>query len=324
MKAIILCAGYGTRLRPLTDRIPKPLISIAGVTLLDDILGHLSTQGITSVVINGSYRSETLRRHIDSLEIPMEIHFQDEPEPLGTAGAVRKALPLLGDEFCVIYGDNITRQPLSPLLSLHRESGAEVTIALSPTGHPERKGLVITNPSGIIKAFDEKPPPELCRTNLANSGIYACRSSAVENLKVDMPADFGLDVFPGLLAENRIMAAEVIVGYTRDCGTLEDYLLACHDMLDGTITPTISPPFDSCVFLQGKPLPQDTEVEGTLWTEQNTSIEPGTSLENCVILKGAEIGIGSRLKNTLVLPGTRVPERTILDDKYIKILGLEV
>lgn len=323
MNAMILCAGYGTRLLPLTNKIPKPLISIAGITLLDDILEYLFTQGITMAVINGSYRSEMLKNHIDSLEIPMKLHFQDEPEPLGTAGAVRKALPLLGDEFFVVYGDNITRQPLGTLPVIHHRTNAEVTIALSPTGHPERKGLVVTAPDGTVEAFEEKPPPELCRTNMANSGIYFCSKSVVEDLEPDKFYDFGLDVFPKLLADNRTISAEAPGGYTRDCGTLEDYLLACHELLSKRISPLGRAPFDSGVFLQGKQLPKDTQVEGTLWMAPDTSVAPETFLENCVILNGAKIEKGTHLKNTLVLPNTCVKARTVLDDKYIKILGLE-
>ena len=237
MKAMVLCAGYGTRLQPLTDSIPKPLVKIAGYTLIRDTLLHLSQQGVDTAVVNGSWQAEMLREYIDNTELPLEVIFQKEDEPLGTAGAVRKALPLLGDEFLVVYGDNLTRQPLLPLSDLHSRLDSEVTIALAPTGEPSSKGIVLTEPDGRVSDFREKPPDDVTESNLANSGIYICRRSALEHLAVGEFSDFGKDVFPRLLSERRILAADTIGGYTRDIGTGRSYLLACHDILSGILIP---------------------------------------------------------------------------------------
>jgi len=320
MKAMLLCAGYGTRLRPITDTVPKTMVRIAGLILIRDILLHLSAQGIDTVVVNGSWKAEMLKEYLANSDLPLNIIFQKEEEPLGTAGAVRVALPLLGNEFFVVYGDNLTRQPLSPLIELHNRLDSEVTIALSPTGEPSSKGIVLTTPDGRVSSFREKPPDEIAESNLANSGIYICRKSAVEHIDSGEFSDFGNDVFPRLLEEDRIMAADTPGGHTRDVGSGTSYLLACHDVLSGRL----SPYDDISGIRNGKLLENDQhydgiELKGTIWTEAGSHISKGCTLENCVVLSGASIGCSSRLKNTLVMPGAEVPEGTIADDKYLKV-----
>lgn len=320
MKAIVLCAGMGTRLRPLTDAIPKPLIEITGFILLHDILLHLAEQGVTEAVVNGSWKADMIRDFLAGSDLPLKTIFQFEEQPLGTAGAVRRALPLLGDEFLVVYGDNLSRQPLLPLFDLHTRLNSEVTIALSPTGDPSSKGIVITGPDGRISRFREKPPPELAESNMANSGIYICRSSAVSHIEDGSFSDFGLDVFPGLLEEGRTLAADTPGGYTRDIGSLESYLIACHDVLSGRIHVNVKPDaVNNGIMIENNQSYNEIEIKGTLWVQKGAVIESGCSLENCVILSGAIVRHNSALRNTLVLPDSDVDEGTTAIDKYLSI-----
>ena len=320
MKAIILCAGMGTRLRPLTDSVPKPLIEITGFVLLHDILLHLASQGVTEAVVNGSWKAEMIRDFIAGSDLPLETVFQLEEQPLGTAGAVRRALPLLGDEFLVVYGDNLTRQPVGPLFEVHSRLNSEITIALSPTGDPSSKGIVITGPDGRIIRFREKPPPELAESNMANSGIYICRSSAVSHIEDGSFSDFGLDVFPGLLAEGRTLAADTPGGYTRDIGSLENYLIACHEVLSGQVKLNVKPDgMNNGILIENSQSYEEIEIMGTLWVQDEATIESGCSLENCVVLSGAIVRHNSALKNTLVLPDSDVDEGTRATDKYLSI-----
>lgn len=320
MNAIVLCAGYGTRLKPITDYVPKPLVRLAGHVLLLDVLNHLAAQGIERAVINGSWKADMVERYLSETELPLETSFQFEERPLGTAGAVRRALPLLGDEFVVLYGDNLTRQPLEPLLRLQRELDAELTMALAPTGQPSSKGIVLTEPSGRISSFREKPPDEIAESNLANSGMYICRSSVVSDLEDGAHCDFGSDVFPALLDRGRKMGAELTGGYTRDIGTGTDFLLACHDILTGLVEPYVrNPQIDCGRLMESDQSWDDISLIGTFWADAGSQVGRGCILENCVVLSGASVGCGCRLKNTLVMPGSRVPENTVADDKYLAI-----
>ncbi len=320
MKAIVLCAGMGTRLRPLTDVIPKPLIEITGFVLLQDILLHLAQLGVTEAVVNGSWKAEMIKDFIADSDLPLKTVFQHEEQPLGTAGAVRRALPLLGDEFLVVYGDNLTRQPVKSLHELHSRLNSEITIALSPTGEPSGKGIVITEPDGRISSFREKPPPELAESNMANSGIYICRSSAVSHIEDGSFSDFGLDVFPELLREGRTLAADTPGGYTRDIGSLENYLLACHDVLSGQVKLNLKPEgMSNGVLIENRQSYDKIKIRGTLWVQEGATIESGCFLENCVVLSGAKVRHNSALKNALVLPDSDVDEGTTAIDKYLSI-----
>ncbi len=320
MKAMILCAGYGTRLKPLTDSLPKPLVRIAGFTLITDILIHLSQQGVDTAVVNGSWMAGMLEDYFAKADLPLKIIFQMEDEPLGTAGAVRKALPFLGEEFLVVYGDNLTRQPINPLMELHHRLDSEVTIALSPTDNPSSKGIILTTPDGRISSFREKPPDEVAESNLANSGIYICRNSAVKHLHEGEFSDFALDVFPELLSQGRTLAADTPGGYTRDIGSGKSYLLACHDVLSGRLKPYVSiKGIRNGMLIENSQSYENIELEGTFWAEKDSVISEGCSLINSVVLSGAVIGRNCSLKNSLVMPGSIVKEGTVADDKYLKI-----
>lgn len=320
MNAMVLCAGYGTRLKPVTERIPKPLVSLAGCTLLYDVLHHLASQGVTRAVINGSWKARMVMAWLNETSLPLQTVFQMEEEPLGTAGAVRRAIPDLGEQFLVVYGDNLTRQPVAPLLDLHRRSGAEVTISLSPTGDPSSKGIVLTRPDGRVTSFREKPPDEVAESNLASSGTYVCRSSAVRGLPDGEFCDFGRDLFPSMLERGAVLAADTVGGYIRDIGTPKDFLLACHDILSGRFSPyggSSRIRDGKLIDIEGS-LP-DITLSGTFWAEKGSSIGEGCVLENCVVLSDASVGCNCRLKNTLVMPGSEVPDGTRADDKYISI-----
>ncbi len=320
MKAMLLCAGFGTRLKPLTDSLPKPLVKIAGFTLIHDTLLHLFRQGVDTAVVNGSWMADKIEDYLGNADLPLNLIFQREEEPLGTAGGVRKALPFLGEEFLVVYGDNLTRQPVSPLMELHRRLDSEVTIALSPTGEPSTKGIVLTDPDGRVRCFREKPPDEIAESNLANSGLYICRKSAVEHLHEGEFSDFGMNVFPMLLSEKRVLAADTPGGYTSDIGTGKSYLLACHEILSGRVIPyEDSDNIKNGILIENDQSYDEIELKGTFWAEKGALISEGCSLENCVVLSGAVIDRNCTLKNCLVMPGTAVPECTIADDKYLKV-----
>ncbi|OPL18728.1 MAG: hypothetical protein AVO35_05200 [Candidatus Aegiribacteria sp. MLS_C] len=319
MNAMVLCAGPGTRLRPLTESIPKPLVRIAGFTLLLDTLHHLSRQGVRKAVINASWQGRRMEEWLHATPLPLETVFQPEEEPLGTAGAVRRALPHLGDAFLVVYGDNLSRQPFAPLVRIQEETGAELVMALSPTGQPSSKGIVLTGPDRSVEAFREKPPDDIAESNMASSGLYFCLGSAMESLEDGERCDFGLDLLPRMLSENRLIAADTTGGYTRDTGTWRDYHLACHDVLSGRVLPYSreAEPVNG-VLLENDQDWSGISLNGTIWTEAGSRVGEGCVLNNCVVLEGAVVGRECRLANALVMPGSSVPDGTVADDKYLK------
>jgi len=322
MNAIVLCAGPGTRLRPLTDTVPKALMEVAGVVLLKDILIHLRSSGIKEIIVNGSAHTKRLQDYIldQCNDLDPAITFQYEQAPLGTAGAVRKALPLLGNEFAVVYGSYLSRQPLAPLLAAHERLAADITLALAPSGQSGDNELVLTTPEGLVSEFLEKSSADGMLTNLSSSGIHICRKSVVENLADGEYCDFSEDIFPRLLSMGARIAADTPCGYARNVVTLKDYLLACYDVLSGAVEPWFGPPLPNDGRLVRGNVHPDCTIEGILWVGEDSRIESGCFLENCIVMNDVVIGKGSHLRNTLVLPDSVVEPGTCCDDKYLSII----
>jgi NDP-sugar pyrophosphorylase family protein len=322
MNALVLAAGRGTRLRPLSDSAPGPLIGVAGIVLLHDVLSHLASCDVSRVVLNGSLDSEVLERSAAGKcrELDIEMTFQHEPELLGTAGAARRALPLLGDPFAVIYGNVLSRQPLHSLLDMHLARKALLTLSLCPTGNPHEKSVVITDPEGAVTGIRMKPPPEEAETNLALSGTFICSKSALEHLEDGESKDFDDDVVRYLLSRGRMVAAEAPGGYSRCVSTPENLLLACYEALSGAVEPWSLPRSEDGRLVEGTIHP-GTIIEGVLWSKTGSVIESGSYLENCVVMERAVVKGGVRLKNAIVLPDSRIESGTCCDDKYLSVLG---
>jgi NDP-sugar pyrophosphorylase family protein len=248
------------------------------------------------------------------------ITFQYEQTPLGTAGAVRKALPHLGNVFAVVYGSYLNRQPLAPLLAAHERLSADITLSLAPFGQPGEKELVLTTPEGLVSEFLEKSSADGILTNLASSGIHICRKSVVEDLTEGEYCDFSEDIFPCLLDSGARIAADTPCGYTRNVVTLKDYLLACFDALSGAVEPWFGTPLPNDGRLVRGNIQQDCRFEGILEVGEGSRIETGCFLENCIVMNNVVIGKGSHLRNALVLAGSTVEPGSCYDDKYLSII----
>jgi mannose-1-phosphate guanylyltransferase len=232
MKAIILAAGYGTRLKPLTDTIPKPLVPIAGKPLLKYHLDTLRTAGVTDVLINTHYLAEKIstfvEEYTENYQLP-SITTVFEPELLGSAGTVLNNIDFFGTEpFLIIYSDNLTTISYSNLIAHHKNSGADVTIACYKEPHPEQKGVIEYDPmSKRIHRFVEKPKPGESTSDMANAGIYVISPFVLKELHVSKrPLDFGFDVFPHLLAQGNVLVAYKMTEFLLDVGTPQTYTRA--------------------------------------------------------------------------------------------------
>jgi mannose-1-phosphate guanylyltransferase len=234
MKAFILAAGLGTRLRPLTETIPKPLVPIAGKPLLAYHLDHLVEFGITDVRINTHYLPEEMEAFVAEYKEKqpngLEISTIYEPELLGSAGTIRSNHEWLGEDeqFIVIYSDNLTDINYGKLIDHHKQSEAKVTIASYYEAHPEQKGIIEHDDSLVISNFIEKPKPHQITSNYANAGIYVMDSSILNTLsKLDHDVlDFGHHVFPFLLKNGQLMQVYKMDETLLDIGNLENYTKA--------------------------------------------------------------------------------------------------
>ncbi len=240
MKAILLAGGQGRRLRSITGKLPKPMVPLVGVPVLDRLLELLRRNGFTDVCATLCYRPETIQEHCgDGSNYGVHLRYRIETEPRGTAGAVRACSDFYGrDDFLVISGDAACSFDLLQLYRQHQSSGAAVTVALFPDAEPLQYGLVLQDRDGYVRHFIEKPDWPHVVTDLVNTGIYIVSSRAMTYVPEDQPFDFAKDLFPLLLAADEPILGVPMDGYWCDIGTPRAYYRCCLDVLDGRLSPT--------------------------------------------------------------------------------------
>jgi len=220
VKAFLLAAGLGHRLRPLTEDIPKCLLPIRGVPLLAIWLDLCARHGIGEVLINLHHRGERVQAFLAGYTGPVAVRTTHEPELLGTAGTVRENWDFARGErdFLILYADNLTDADLGALVRGHRASGAPLTIGLFRPPNPEACGVVALDPSGLVQGFVEKPSRPI--SDLASAGIFVASPALREALPTAGFADFGLHVLPGLVGRAH---GQLIDGFLCDIGTPDGY-----------------------------------------------------------------------------------------------------
>src|SRR5947207_283090 len=239
MKAMILAAGLGTRLGGLGRRLPKVLVDVGGMPLLARHLAYLQEQGVRRVVINAHHRAEYIQSFVHEYDGPLEVVCLVEQRLLGTAGAVRNALPLLEPgPFVVLYGDVCIDEPLDGMVDAHRANGAVATVAVHEAESAEGKGVVEVDEGGRVERFAEKQS-RAAGPVLINSGVYVLESDIVALLAPDVPSDFGHDVFPKAVDQGLAVFAWRLSSPVIDIGTPQGLSLAranarpCSDVKGG-------------------------------------------------------------------------------------------
>ncbi|WP_428564179.1 MAG: nucleotidyltransferase family protein [Solidesulfovibrio sp. DCME] len=217
-KALILSAGLGTRLKPLTDVMPKPMVPVAGRPVLEHLVRLCVAAGIADVAINLHHLPHVVMDHCgNGGAFGARLLYGLEPELLGTAGAVNNFRDFFTAPFLVLYGDVYLDVDLRAFAAAHEASGAVATVGLYRVDNPTECGLVDRDPDGRITRFVEKPP--VAFTDLANAGVYALSPKVLDYIPEDGFCDFGHDVFPALLAAGEPLYGQVLDGYVMDIGS---------------------------------------------------------------------------------------------------------
>jgi mannose-1-phosphate guanylyltransferase len=227
VKAVLLAAGLGTRLRPITDDVPKCLVPIGGIPLLEYWLRTFERYGLTDVLINTHYLPEQVIAFVESRDSGPKVTLAYEPELLGSAGTVLANRNWIGDDeaFVIAYADNLTNVNLADMVSFHLRARPVATIGLFETDVPEQCGVVEIDEAGTIWSFVEKSPRPPSR--LANAGIYIASQAIFGCIPKGRPVDFGFDVFPRLSGE---LKGYKLSGYFCDIGDLGRYQQAQIDV----------------------------------------------------------------------------------------------
>ena len=238
MKAVILAAGEGTRLRPLTLDRPKPMLPIGGAPLLEHLIHLLAQHGVQDIAINLHYKPGVVSAYCgDGSQWGVRLTYSIEETILGTAGAVRRLQPFLDERFFVLYGDVLTDLDLAALDRFHTAQQAALTAALYHVPRPWECGIVDMDSSGRISRFVEKPPKAAVFSDLANAGIYVMEPSLITAIPPDAFYDFGRDLFPSLLRHGAAIYGYPIGpdDYLLDIGSPDKYEQANRDWAEGRV-----------------------------------------------------------------------------------------
>jgi mannose-1-phosphate guanylyltransferase len=309
MQAIVLVGGKGTRLRPLTETVPKPALTLVDRPFLAYMIEWLAGHGVTEVVLACGFLPDVLREALAGEEerAGVRIRYAVEPEPLGTAGAIRFAADSLGDEldesFLALNGDVLTDLDLDALIDAHRRRGARATIALHPVEDSSAFGLVHSGPEGEVLAFLEKTgeaaPGEV------NAGMYALERSVLELVPPGESVSIERDVFPRLVGAG--LHGLLLDGYWVDIGTPERYLRASWDILEGRVETRVEPTAPGALVAAAADVAADATVGPRAVVSPGCRVGAGAAVTESVLLDGSEVGEGARVSGSILSPGARVP-----------------
>jgi mannose-1-phosphate guanylyltransferase/mannose-1-phosphate guanylyltransferase/phosphomannomutase len=321
MRAMVLAAGLGTRLRPITYEIAKPMVPVLDRPVMAHIVDLLERHGVEQIVANLHHFPEPIRDYFGE-----RVAYRYEPELLGTAGGVRNCADLLGDEtFLVISGDALTDVDLSALLASHRERGALATLAAKRVADTREFGVVLHDREGRITGFQEKPSPDEALSDLGNCGIYCLEPAIFDYFPAEPFVDWAQDVFPTLLSADVPFYVHQIEEYWNDVGSLAELRQGTFDALAGELQIEIAGHelAPGVIVGEGSSIDAVESLEGSIWIGRDVAIGAGARLRGPLVIgDGARIGEGAALRDTIVFPGTEVASRTILIGAIVGHFGI--
>jgi mannose-1-phosphate guanylyltransferase/mannose-1-phosphate guanylyltransferase/phosphomannomutase len=323
---MVLAAGLGTRLRPITYEMPKPMVPVANRPVMEHILRLLARHGFDQVVANLHWFPELIRDYFgDGSELGVALSYSPEEKLLGTSGGVRNAAEFLGDSFLVISGDALTDIDLGAMRAFHESHDGIATLATKRVHDTTQFGVAITGSDHRIQGFQEKPKPAEALSDLANCGIYMFRreifdffpepgaSKAAGPADPDGFADWALDVFPRALEADVPFYSHEIHAYWNDIGNLEELRAGNVDALAGAVELEPEGELLEGGFRSGEAAADEGELKGPVLIGSGCEIGADVRIDGpAVIGSGTRIGAGARLREVIALPGTEIPAAGVL------------
>jgi mannose-1-phosphate guanylyltransferase len=336
MQALILAGGEGTRLRPLTSTVPKPVVPLVDRPFIRFMLDWLHGHGVDDVVMSCGHLASGVRNVLgDGSALGIRLRYVEEPQPLGTGGALKYAEPLLDERFLMLNGDVLTDMDLTAQMAQHEQTGATATLALTPVEDPSAYGLVRTRPGGEVTEFVEKPAPDQIDTHNISAGAYVLERSVLEMLKAEQPASIERDVFPRLVGEG--LYGYVSDRYWLDIGTPDRYLEGTFDILEGIVDSAVRERMgdgylcvEKGVENAGRVIPsalveggcrigEGARIGGRVVLERGVTVGEHTTIERAVVMQGAEIGSHCTLSGCIIAGGVRIGDECHVDG--LSVLG---
>lgn len=296
MRAVVLVGGFGTRLRPLTSSIPKPMLPVGHLPIIERLVANLGRSGVTEVTLALGFKPEPfVEAFPDGTCAGVALRYAVEPEPLDTAGAIRFAAEAAGidDTFVVANGDVLTDVDVAALVAFHRARGAEATIHLTPVPDPSAFGVVALDADGKVERFIEKPAPGTAPTNLINAGTYVLEPSVLARIPAGQKVSIERATFPAVVADGGLYAMATD-DYWLDAGRPELYLQANLDIVDGLRR------HDHC-----EPVHAEAQVAAD------------ADVRRSIVGAGVQVGAGATVTDSVLLPGAVVEAGAVVADSVV-------
>lgn len=315
MKAVILAGGEGTRLRPLTLTLPKPVVPVVDRPFLSHQLDMLARAGVREVIFSVAYRPEKIRAVFGDGSPDQRIRYVVEETPLGTGGAVKNAEGLLDDVTLVLNGDVLTDVNLSEVVAGHRRSGASATLVLTPVPNPAAYGLVETDSDGRIRRFTEKPRPDQITTDTINAGIYVLQTSSLALMPPGVAYSIERGFFPALLERGDLVAAHVHRGYWIDIGTQEKYLQVHRDVLQQRFPLALRGRAERGGWIaEGAEVHREASLAGPFFVGPGCRVEAGATVgPEASLVASVRLAPGSRVVGSVLWPGVELCEQASVE-----------
>jgi mannose-1-phosphate guanylyltransferase len=322
LEAILLVGGKGTRLRPLTLSVPKPLLPTAGVPFLGHMLARAAACGVTRVVLATSYRSEMFTECFgDGAAFGLQMDYVHEQEPLDTGGGIRNAAARLrsgpDDPVVVLNGDVLSGHDLSAQLDLHRKADAAVTLHLLEVDDPARYGCVPTDDDGRVTAFLEKTPHPV--TNQINAGCYVYTRRVIDEIPPGQVVSVERETFPALIESGQTVMGYLDNSYWLDVGTPESFVRGSCDLVLGRLASPALPaaPANGALLLPGAVVHETATVDGGSTVGAGAVVGPGATVTGSVLFDGAMVAARAQIRDSVIGRGAKVDTDTVLDAAVI-------
>ena len=323
MKAVIMAGGFGTRIQPLTNSIPKPMLPIMNRPMMEHILKKVKSAGITDIVVLLYFKPEVITEYFkDGSDFGVNITYVKPDDDYGTAGAVKKAEKYLDETFLVVSGDLVTDFDFKEIIGYHQVKNSKLTITLTSVEDPLQFGVVITDKEGRILRFLEKPGWGEVFSDTINTGIYIIEPEILKYIPENVPFDFSKDLFPLLMKQGITLYGYKAKGYWRDVGNPESYREVFKDIFSGKVKVFIPgekiTKENGVIYAEeGSEIPDNVKVEGTVVLGKNVTIKDDVYLKNVVIGDRTEIGKDTSINDSVIWWETKIGENCLFNNSVI-------
>jgi mannose-1-phosphate guanylyltransferase len=315
MQAVILVGGEGTRLRPLTSTVPKPVVPLVDRPFIAYMLEWLARHGVDDVVMSCGFLATAVRNVLgDGSQYGVRLRFVEEPEPRGTAGALKYAEDLLDERFLMLNGDVLTDIDLSAQIAQHDASGATATLALVAVDDPTAYGLVRLNDDYAVKEFVEKPSADQIDSKLISAGAYVLERSVLARIAPDRNVSIEREIWPQLVGDG-LYGFAAADAYWLDIGTPERYLQGTFDILEGNVATAVGKQLGPGYISVGERVEAEGRIVPPALVDRGCTIAAGAHVGSLVVLgEGVTVGEGATIERSVVLNGAEIGRNCVLRD----------